>query len=231
MAQHPFDHKIRESMESKTIAPKDASWDRLQVMISQAEEQPTKKTSKSVWYLLAAAALVFGMFLTQWPAESKIQPVIGNAPSTERVTYSTDNKEAVKQITPQNTSKIDQKKEQQLQQLVDNRKTNKTASTKLSAVPLKTETEAVDPVDTRMANQVATDQSNSTVVEKISSNETYVSLLPEPKMKLKRFTVDPNSLLENTQDEMQKDFREGVFKRINNQYKTVKEAFVNRNEQ
>jgi hypothetical protein len=231
MARQPFDKKIRESMESKTIDPKHASWDRLQAMISQAEEQPTKKTSKSILYMLAAAVLVFGIFLTQWPTENNVRQIQGNPISGEKVTYSTHKEAVVKQIAPRNSSKIHQKKAQQVQLLVNNIKPSKSKANKLNPTTLTPKTEPVLAVDTRIANQISTDHVISVIAEKVSPNETYVSLLPEPKMKLKRFTVDPNSLLENTQDDIQKDYREGVFKRINNQYKTVKEAFVNRNEQ
>ncbi|OYU83326.1 MAG: hypothetical protein CFE24_11800 [Flavobacterium sp. BFFFF2] len=231
MAHHPFDQKIRESMESKTIDPKHASWDRLQAMISHAEEQPAKKSGKSLWYLLAAAVLVIGFFMNQWPADNNVQHIQENPISTPKVTYSTSKSEETKQVEPNERIEVKQKMAHQVQPLVENIKPRKMQSNKSFPTPLTPKPETVLPVDTRIANQISTDHSNSTMIEKVSTTETYVSLLPEPQMKLKRFTVDPNSLLENTQNEIQKDYREGVFKRINNQYKTVKEAFVNRNEQ
>ena len=57
MKPNKFEKQIREQLNSREIQPSDMAWDRLDAMLSVAEEKKTKRSFG--WLYIAASILVF----------------------------------------------------------------------------------------------------------------------------------------------------------------------------
>lgn len=233
MEPNNIENQIREKLNSREIQPSAQAWDRLDAMLTVAEEKKTKRSFFSFKYIgIAASVLVFvtlGLFYfnqknitienqntvvetengSKETPNSKFQiPNIENkqnnevAVSNEKMTTHNPKPETRNsQPTSNEVSIITQNQEEAIvnQEIVSPKQEIKTIK----------KTSMVD-VDELLAS-----------VEKDRKKETKVSK--------SNINIDAKSLLSEVDTELDMTFRQRVLNTVNKNYKSVKEAVVNRN--
>jgi len=241
MEPNNFEKDFREKLNQRKIEPSDKAWDRLDAMLSVAEEKKQPK-KKNKWLYIAASfvgfLLVGTFFFNQKKSEIEIQKetiVIKENEKKDSVTKpalnvidsvkteiavsekdgtqtSTKNSIAEKINYNQNRSKTIKKESNQIAE---------------SSVIIKNNQEKQS-----INNQtsVAENPKNATVDQLLNSAEKTVvaenSAKPKPKVK-----VNANDLLNQVDGELELSFREKVITKVNKNYQTVKVALANRNQQ
>jgi hypothetical protein len=231
MEQNKLENQFRKKLNSREINPTAQSWDRLDAMLTVAE----KPKKKHKWLFIAASfigvLLVGTIFFIQNDDQiainsttivnqNTITPKIINTKisktSTEIGLHNSDFN--TKRVASNNESKIKTskiKKENNL--LITNNNANHEKLAKNSIINQKneqkiiTEKAIIVPVDERI-----------TVIVKPSKNE----ILLNQKSTIK---IDASSLLSQVDGELELSFREKVINTVAKNYKEVKVAVNNRN--
>lgn len=231
MEQNKLENQFRKKLNSREINPTAQSWDRLDAMLTVAE----KPKKKHKWLFIAASfigvLLVGTIFFIQNDDQiainsttivnqNTITPKIINTKisktSTENGLHNSDFN--TKRVASNNESKIKTskiKKENNL--LITNNNANHEKLAKNSIINQKneqkiiTEKAIIVPVDERI-----------TVIVKPSKNE----ILLNQKSTIK---IDASSLLSQVDGELELSFREKVINTVAKNYKEVKVAVNNRN--
>lgn len=247
MELNNIEKQIKEKLQSREIKPSDMAWDRLDAMLSVAEEKKTKRSFG--WLYIAASILVLltagTFFFTQKNTEITPNTTIVNQEVV---------KDSVVKSQPQiheNVAPIE--KIQPLVQVEENvtqpTTGNRQPTTKNKVSIIKTNQSIVYQSTTIQNNQsvnqsqkeevIAEKQSqnnlnnNLPVIEKtipIENNEVIAQNETKGKTSSK-VTVSANSLLSQVDSELDLTFREKVFKKVTKNYKEVKVVVANRNNQ
>ncbi|WP_395044627.1 hypothetical protein [Flavobacterium sp.] len=246
MALNKLEHQIKEKLNSREIKPTEMAWDRLDAMLSVAEEKKTKRFSFLSFQFIgiAASILVFislGLFFL----------------NQEKTSISTDDtivtKEIVKDSVFKKTHPIEEKFNnnnkgtiQEKQQLVQSTsQKHQTEKTNQLIINQKT---IVNPI-INYEKEIEF-QTNEIIAQKdlhyFSTQEKIIISKPivvnvddllstvESTKKTERkatITVNPNSLLSQVDGELNQTFREKVIKKINKNYREVKVALATRNQE
>jgi len=244
MEPNNIENQIREKLNSREIQPSEMSWDRLDAMLSVAEEKKTKRSFG--WLYIAASILVFlsvGLFFINQKEE-----VSGtdNQIVTKEVENNKEQNDSV--ITKQNfTNEIANQQEEQVAVSIDNKPLtiNKKSSESFNQNNQKTgvnpiinkekeieyqATEVIAQKDMpRIISQEKMEQPKKVVVnvdDLLASVEKNAKKEVNPKVK-----VNANSLLSQVDGELEQTFRQKVINRIGKNYQEVKVALANRNQE
>ncbi len=253
MEPNKFEKQIREQINSREIQPSEKSWDRLDAMLSVAEE---KKTKRSFGWLsrrfgIAASILVFvtaGLFFFNQNT-SEITPnttVVTQEVLKDSATHSSEKIEnnptfnqemqplvQVEENTPQPTTENQQPTTDNRQPKTNNRvsiiKSNSSVAQK--SMPNQQKNSPIQNQEVIAENKVSNESKNPTPVlsNQINSENKEVIALSELNRKPSKVTVSANSLLSQVDGELELTFREKVFKTVSKNYKEVKVAVTNRN--
>lgn len=227
MEPNKFENEIRNQLNQRSIQPSEQSWDRLDAMLTVAEQ--TKKRSFK-WLYIAASFVGFtliGFFLynqqknerliipennvvveEQQPAEIIEKPEV----STESISLKTDQITEVATTVydvkqSKSPTEIDPKKEQVLDLAKVNTREN------VVEVPTNSQTSIKINPEALLANV----ENGETLTTKTQSSSTV--------------KVDPNSLLSSVEKEVDESFRDRAIQTLNKNYKSVKSLLANRNSQ
>lgn len=251
MEPNKIEKQFREKLNTREIQPSAQAWDRLDAMLSVTEEKKTKRPfgflSRS--FGIAASILVFvtlGLFLfnqnstrietpnavveteiktdsNQTKINNNQSPVIEAVVKSKAVVSSdkkpTNNKN--QGVSIKNQEKINQKttinqnqiiKDKQIEYLI-------TEDVALKELP---KIQKTNPVTLENKKQIKSDEAlvadlNNTTMQSTNSKSTI--------------KVDAKSLLSQVDGEVEQTFREKVFTKVNKNYKEVKVALANRNNQ
>ena len=236
MEPNNFEKDFREKLNQRTIEPSNKAWDRLDAMLSIAEEKQPKKNYK--WLYIAASIvglLLVGTFFFNQKKDFVETPknnvVIKENVNTDSVVKPNLNilnlvkTEIAISETPSIQNSL--KKENQLNpkhnEVIKNEKNQITESSIISK-----------------NNQQKQSINNQTSVVETSKNESVDQLLntaektvvaensAKPKSKIK---INANDLLNQVDGELETSFREKVITKVNKNYQTVKVALANRNQE
>ncbi|WPO80865.1 hypothetical protein [Flavobacterium sp. KACC 22761] len=242
MEPNNFEKDFREKLNQREIEPSNKAWDRLDAMLSVAEEKKTiqltsKKKSNKKWLYIAASVVGFllvGTFFfnqkentIEAPINSVVvketgkdsieKPILNNIDSSKTEIALSENhaEEGLNQEAKINNQKSDK---------ISKKESNQVAE---SSIIIK-------------KNQEKPSINNQTAVAETSKKESVDQLLEtaenkvvaensaKPKAKIK---VNANDLLNQVDGELEESFREKVITRVNKNYQTVKVALANRNQQ
>ncbi|MBL7887610.1 MAG: hypothetical protein JNJ52_12740 [Flavobacterium sp.] len=245
MELNNIEKQIKEKLQSREIKPSEMAWDRLDAMLSVAEEKKTKRSFG--WLYIAASILVLltagTFFFTQ--KNTEISP--DNAVVDQEVT-----KDSVLTSQPQiKENTVPNKKMQPLVQVekstsqptTDNQQP--TAKNKVSIIKSN---QSIAHQSTTIQNNQSVNQSqkeeviaekqgqnnlnsNLPVIEKTIpiENKEVIAQNESKATTFSKVTVSANSLLSQVDGELDLTFREKVFKKVAKNYKEVKVAVANRN--
>jgi hypothetical protein len=262
MGQNKLENQIREKLNSREIQPSAQAWDRLDAMLTVAEEKKTKRPYG--WLYIAASVLVFatlGLFLFN-QKETGIQPQ-NNVVGTEVKKDSTQ-----KGQNKSETPIIGKSQENPVVVAADNKAINNQSSNNNQSVSiiargvaeqLERSGKNQKPTNSNQSinqNQIIKDkpiefQNSSDVAQKdlpkiIEAKPVIVDNRPKAKSDEQLLAgldnvvkqtvtqksivkVDAKSLLSQVDGEVEYTFREKVINRISKNYKEVKVALANRN--
>ena len=245
MAPNNFDKNIKDTFNSRKIEPSAQAWDRLDAMLTVAEEK--KQPKKYFWLNIAASFLLFSgmgyLFFQQNQKSKMLQPtnevVISNETPTNEVgkyndtgiAISTDAQNELAVATPKT---IDSTKKKVSKQNDNTKYTSKLAS--YLAINQKR-----NEVITKNENKTTQQAYNNENLKQVQvKNPTYNYVNPENllaevqgnkksngttntyKSTLK---VNPNDLLNSVETELDQSIKEKAITK----FKQAKSAFVNRN--
>ncbi|WP_428230002.1 hypothetical protein [Flavobacterium sp.] len=237
MEPNNFEKDFREKLNQRTIEPSNKAWDRLDAMLSVAEEK-TKPKKKNKWLYVAASIVGFllvGTFLfNQKKNEIEIPKntivVKENVKKDTIVKTILDIMDADKTAVTISEKTPTQNPAKEKKNL--NLKSNKT---------IKNESNQIAESSVIIKNnQEKQSISSKTSVAETAKKETVDQLLEsaeksvvaenqvKPKSKVR---INANDLLNQVDGELELSFREKVITKVNKNYQTVKVALANRNQQ
>lgn len=234
MELNNIEKQIKEKLDSRTIEPSAQAWDRLDAMLTVAENEKSKKNYN--WLYVAASFLGFiligTIFFSQTEELIDIKRnniVIENKKTEEPIEISPIKKVKQTETVPQSigTSVV-------------------SSNTKKTLIaPTKAITPSIEVVYLLKNNQIQ--KENSIINQKTEQNiivpkptdaivdktVAAVDNAPEYEINNKKSTikVDASSLLSQVNGELELSFREKVIKTAGKKYNTVKVALANRNQE
>ncbi|WP_298304674.1 hypothetical protein [Flavobacterium sp.] len=243
MAQNKLETQIKEKLNSREIQPSEMSWDRLDAMLSVAEEKKTKRSFG--WLYIAASILVFlsvGLFFINQKEE-----VSGtdNQIVTKEVENNKEQNDSV--ITKQNfTNEITNQQEEQVAainnkpQIINkkssesfNQNNQKTGVNPIINKEKEIEYQATEVIAQKDMPRIIS-QEKIEMPKKVAVNvdDLLASVEKTSKKEVNaKVKVNANSLLSQVDGELEQTFRQKVINRIGKNYQEVKVALANRNQE
>jgi len=246
MEPNKIEKQFREKLNTREIQPSAQAWDRLDAMLSVAEE---KKTKRPFGFLFIAASilvlLTVGMFLfTQ--KSTTIEPqnnVVGTEVKKDTVENSTNNNqtpiikkavqtEAVAAAEVQQTTNNNQRVSINNQKSPNNQKTSINQNQIINEKVIQNQKQEV------IAQNVTPklDDKKEILIKKdinVKSDEVLLADLEKTSKQTSNqksnVKVDAKSLLSQVDGEVEYTFRERVLNKMNKNYKEIKVALANRN--
>lgn len=222
MEPNKMEEEFRKKLNAREIQPSDAAWDRLDAMLSVAENKKPKRNFRWI-YIAAGLALFFaiGLFLFQQqrgnPEIKMKNPTVVTSEENQKASEE-PNSEVSKEMTPVigKSAAVAENK------TAVKSKTTKTAVTKVASdmtIPSvkKEVAEVITPKEPEVRKVTPDSESKTLLASTDTSKE-------RPQVK-----VNANSLLNNVEGELNQEFRETTLQRLNRNFKTVKTAVANRN--
>ncbi|UUC45789.1 hypothetical protein [Flavobacterium cerinum] len=235
MEPNKLEDDFRDKLSKRAIQPSEMAWDRLDVMLSVAENKKPKRNYSWLYIAATFIGLLFvGVFLMNREKEViKIQEntvkMVEKQPETE--TESGENgiipepKELLSEAgkTGAATNRIVSEK-------LKKNELNEKGFTAPEQVREVQEPETyiaeVTPQPKEVKKGTSTVDANA-LLASVEKGDTK-SVVKVGRQNVK---VDANSLLNTVEGEITTDYREGVFQTINRNFKTVKSAVANRNQE
>lgn len=248
MAQNKLETQIKEKLNSREIQPSEMSWDRLDAMLSVAEEKKTKRFPFLSFQFIgiAASILVFlsvGLFFINQKEE-----VSGtdNQIVTKEVENNNEQNDSV--ITKQNfTNEIVNQQEEQVAVTINNKSEtiNKKSSESFNQNNQKT---GVNPIINKekeieyQATEVIAQKDMPRIISQekiempkkvaVNVDDLLASVEKTSKKEVNaKVKVNAYSLLSQVDGELEQTFRQKVINRIGKNYQEVKVALANRNQE
>jgi hypothetical protein len=240
MEPNNFEKDFREKLNQRKIEPSEKAWDRLDAMLSVAEEKPKKKSKK--WLYIAASVVGFllvGTFFfnqkedIQTPKnvvieenaekDSIIKPVINTIDSvkTETVIAEKSSTETLKSVS--------HKKENNLNQPSNKALKNQSNQIAESSIIIKNNQEKQSTNNNQTV--IAENQKKENIDQLLETAENKVLAENANKVKKAKVKINAADLLNQVDGELELSFREKVITKVNKNYQTVKVALANRNQQ
>ncbi len=246
MAQNKLENQIKEKLNSREIQPSAQAWDRLDAMLTVAEEKKTKRSFFSYKFIgIAASVLVFvtlGMFFFN---QKEVEKQSDRNVVTKEVEKDTINDTNTKNVFPNpvkeqindvvvssekpkiniqqprtnNKKSIINQKTTDINQFVENQ--SQLVVNQNQVQPQKDGEIAIKEKE-NLKTEIKSDEQLFKSLDKVALNATT---------KKSALKVDAKSLLNQVDGELDLTFREKVINSINKNYKNVKVAVSNRNKE
>ncbi len=247
MEPNNIENQIREKLNSREIQPSEMSWDRLDAMLSVAEEKKTKRFPFLSFQFIgiAASILVFlsvGLFFINQKEEVS---GIDNQIVTKEVEKNNEQNDSV--ITKQNfTNEIANQQEEQVAAINNKPQIiNKKSSESFNQNNQKTGVNPIINKEKEIEYQVTEviaqkdmpriiSQEKIEMPKKVAVNVDDLLASVEKTSKKEanaKVKVNANSLLSQVDGELEQTFRQKVINRIGKNYQEVKVALANRNQE
>lgn len=237
MEPNNFEKDFREKLNQRKIEPSDNAWDRLDAMLSVAEEKKQPKNKKRWMYIAASIVgflLVGTFFFNQ--KKSVVETPKNNVVIKENLQKDTVVKRDLDIINPVKTEVAVSEKTSNQNSVKEeknlNVKPNKTLKTKSNQIAESSIIIKNNQPKQSVNNQsLAVETSKKETVDQLleSAEKTVVAEnSAKPKSKVK---INANDLLHQVDGELELSFREKMITKVNKNYQTVKVALANRNQQ
>lgn len=233
MEQDNFNKNIQEKFNFRTIEPSETAWNKLDAMLTLAEEK--KQPKIFFWLSIAATFILFmgvGYVFFQQNEKTKLMP------STEEIVTSKTNSETETHKQSTEESSVSYENE-----LANNATKSTTLETKKSTTihTAQKENTKLDVYETALlkqevitANEIKKEGIKQEIKETTFNYTTPETLLAEVQGEKKpsntvsfksSLRVNPNELLQAVESELDKTFKEKTITKL----KQAKSVFVNRN--
>ncbi|MFB9110439.1 hypothetical protein [Flavobacterium gyeonganense] len=236
MEPNNFEKDFRDKLNQRKIEPSEKAWDRLDAMLSIAEEkkQPQKKNK---WLIAASVAgfLFVGTFFfnnRKNPVESlKNTVVIEESAKKDTVAKPvlkvTNTVKTEFAISQKESIQNSNKKQHKLNQEPNTNLKNENNQLAESSVIIKNNHEKQS-----INNQVSVvENSKKETVDQLLNSAEKTIVAESSSKKKSKVKINADDLLNQVDDELELSFRERVITAVNKNYQTVKVAVANRNQQ
>lgn len=223
MEPNKLEEQFRKQLNSREIKPSEMAWTKLDTMLSATE----KPKAKFPWLYVAASFTAFLLIGTAYfnlqekPIDSQKNGVVIQNPvitkksiaPLDSVKLKKEKKESIDYVAKQSvainskssSSKHESKNQNQVAEISDiNQKTEQ------ESISSQTEAVTVDELLARVGKSANL------------NNQTNPNL---------QVHVDPNQLLQQVNDDLEPSYRQNIFSKVADNFKAVKDAFVNRNKE
>ena len=234
MEPNKLETDFQKILNQRDIKPSANSWDRLDAMLTITEE---KKPKRNYDWMYVAASIIGFVFIgilffsqTEELVDVKRNEVVLDNKEITKPSENTIQKQTETNLSPSissssivEVSELKKVKNNSKETKIINSKQNQVAQNRIpkSQNPtLITHNQKSEQLNSLNQNTVKVDEL-LTVVENPSKNEIQKS----------SFKVDANNLLSQVDGELELSFREKVINTISKNYKTVKVALANRNQE
>lgn len=229
MEQSKLENKFRNKLNQREITPSENSWDRLDTMLTVAEDKKPKRSSS--WLYIAASIIGFAFFGTFFLNQNNQNPTIKRSDvvieSNEKVEPIQKDSSIVPSISKSESKVVISETKKTKRNLRD---TN--LSIKNQVVQNSSSDNLIPILEKIVTNQEIVqlaDSSTSDInVDKFLAEVQTISKEGNSKSKIK---VNPNTLLAQVDGELELSFREKVINKVSKNYQTVKVAVANRNQE
>ncbi|WP_395053352.1 hypothetical protein [Flavobacterium sp.] len=248
MEQNNIENQIREKLNSREIKPTEMAWDRLDAMLTVAEEKKSKKGFS--WLFIAACflgMLTLGTIIYQLNSnEIAIDNEVVNQNNNNNNNNSNNKIQNSKVIQEDENQEIEHPIEK-IQQIIQSNNNTKLATRNSlpeinnSIINQKTTEKIVkeislqtDQVIVQVENPITENKEIATTNKQIDvSAETLLASVDKARKSVKqtKVSVNASSLLSQVDGEINKDYRETNFQKLKRNFETVKVAVANRNNQ
>jgi hypothetical protein len=232
MEQNKLENEFRNKLNQREINPSENSWDRLDAMLTVAEEK--KPVRRYSWIYIAASIIGFAFlgtfFFTQSDKNVNIESnevVIENNQKVEPI-----EKEA-NSIIPSNSQTESIAVISKVKNVKKNPRVIKSPIINQNQVAQNSNS---DSLITRLKSSLSiqeTEQFASANSNNNSVDEMLAAVQTAPKAAISKTAVkvNPNTLLSQVDGELELSFREKVINKVNKNYQSVKVALANRNQE
>ena len=259
MAPNKIEKQFREKLNSREIQPSSQAWDRLDAMLSVAEEKKTKPFLG--WLFIAASILVLltvGIFLftqkntTMEPQNNVVETevkkdtikTVENKFHTPIVTTNPANKIVVSDIVnPTKKATTTNKNSKEVSiitrdevELAERKRSIQKQSNQQNQIIKDKEIQFEINSDVALKNLPKIETRKEIVIERKNNTTSDEALLAELENTAKNSTakksavkIDAKNLLSQVDGELEQTFREKVIAKISKNYKSAKVALANRN--
>lgn len=235
MEPNNIENQIREKLNSREIQPSTQAWDRLDAMLTVAEEKKTKRSFFSYKFIGIAASVLVFVTLGLFYFDQKNTTI-----ETQNTVVGTEIKKQNTEETIPVTENSILVKGQNNEVAVSNKKgtTHNPKPETRNSQPTSNEVSIITQnQDEAIVNQeIVSPKQEEKIIKKTSMidvDELLASVEKDRKKETKvsksNINVDAKSLLSEVDTELDMTFRQRVLNTVNKNYKSVKEAVVNRN--
>ncbi|MGV3460009.1 MAG: hypothetical protein ACO1N9_06095 [Flavobacterium sp.] len=230
MEPNRFDNIVKEKLEQRTIQPREMAWDRLDAMLSVAEEKAAKPKKNRTWMYIAASFLGFLLVGTIFLKQGSDNDTNGKGTETQvavtpepAVNQGDASTSGVQAPAVNETIQVDEAVAVEMSPYKPERKVvvQKMYQNKPGA-----NTPAPIVVDEAVAqnnkNEIAANPSNNEAEVLLADANTGQAKKPAIK-------VNANSLLSSVEGELDNSFRSKAMQTLVKNYNTVKTSVANRN--
>lgn len=235
MELNKMEKDISKQMNEREIQPSAAAWDRLDAMLSVAEEKKAKPSFG--WMRIAAAVLVFvsvGAFFynhQQGAKNTAIEVATQDTLDTAKPKTNTvkDKIEAIAPVQNQAVAETTDTKSAVQKETVTRNIPSSNASRKIKETTINQINPGVQ--STQQAVAVGTPKKEEVIIAspKVTVQDPDQAVAHNQAASKTKVKVDAGSLLSEVDGELELTFREKVFKTVGKNYKEVKVAIANRN--
>ena len=233
MEQDNFNKNIQEKFNFRTIEPSETAWNKLDAMLTLAEEK--KQPKIFFWLSIAATFILFtcvGYVFFQQNEKTKLMP------STEEIVTSKTNSETETHKQSTEESSVSYENELANKATISTTSESKKSTTIYTAQKENTKLDVYETAllkqEVITANEIKKEGIKQEIKETTFNYTTPETLLAEVQGEKKpsntvsfksSLRVNPNELLQAVESELDKTFKEKTITKL----KQAKSAFVNRN--
>lgn len=236
MEPNKIEKQFKEQLNSREIKPSEMAWDKLDAMLTVANEKP-KRNFK--WFYVAASIFGFLMVGTVYFNRFETVEINNDKPIVLEQKRDVNNLDEPKTINKVVLSGQTQKKTRKMQTVVAYSNAPKK---QLNQLKNKEQLSIINPLneDSAVVNSSENNSYQSTAKNKYISAEKLLAEVSNAKFETKAtdetvektrkaISVNPNDLLLNAETELNQSFRESALDRFNKKFNAVKTVLVNRN--
>lgn len=242
MEPNKLETQIREQMNAREIKPSEMAWDRLDAMLSVAEEKKTKRSFG--WLYIAASILVFvtaGLFFfNQKSTEIKIDnAVVGKENNNDTVKVSPNStknnatEDLIQVQEKQPLVQVENIKKEEKSSSSSNHNNQKTTENPLLITNKEIKYQNSEGIAQKDLPKVISQE--KIVVSKsneVNVDELLASVDKSPKSDKKTpIKVNVNSLLSQVDVELEMTFKQKVINKLGRNYEDAKVALAKRNQE
>lgn len=232
MEQNKLENEFRNKLNQREINPSESSWDRLDAMLTVAEE---KKSVRSYSWIYIAASIIGFAFLGTFFFNQSDKNV--NVESNEVVI---ENNQKVEPIQKEANSIIPSSSQTESIAVISKVK-NVKKNPRVIKSPIINQNQVAqnsnsDSLITRLKSSLSTQETEQIASSNSNNNsvdEMLAAVQTDPKAAISKTAVkvNPNTLLSQVDGELELSFREKVINKVNKNYQSVKVALANRNQE